>query len=128
MSKLLASCRLHRQAMKIIQELSWQKNRNKRASTRLELRDASKYQIALEKLYGTHSNSEDLCEECAPEYDLGAFQEEDVPDSQQVIKGQRVSEKGDEPVRAEHCGVNTLLPQMHPHPWHLGHISKGFLI
>ena len=55
----------------------------------------------------------------APEDDLGPLQEEDVPDAQQVVKGQRVRKQRDEPVRAEHGRQHTLPLQVRPHPRNL---------
>ncbi len=43
---------------------------------------------------------------------LEALEEEDVPDPQQVLEGQRVGEDGDEPVRAVHGRVHPLRLQV----------------
>lgn len=55
----------------------------------------------------------------APEDDLRALQEEDVPDAQQVVEGQGVCEQCDEPMRAEHGRVHPLPPEVCAHPRHL---------
>ena len=47
---------------------------------------------------GTAHGGEVLRGPGAPEDGLGALQEEDVPDAQQVVEGQRVREQRDEPV------------------------------
>lgn len=46
---------------------------------------------------------------------LEAFEEEDVPDSQKVLEGQRVGEGRDEPVGAVHGGVHPLCQHVRPH-------------
>ena len=55
----------------------------------------------------------------APEDDLGPFQEEDVPDAQEVVEGQRVRKQRDEPVRAEHGRQHALPLQVRAHSRHL---------
>ena len=56
-----------------------------------------------------------------PEDDFDAFQEEDVPGSEQVVEGESVGKKGDEPVAAKHGRKHSLLPQVTPQPRDLHH-------
>lgn len=61
-----------------------------------------------------------------PEQDLGAFQQEDVPDPQQVLNWQGVGVQGQEPLTAVHGGQNPFLLHVCSQPWQLHSMTCSF--